>query len=355
MSKEQKNSKREKQVDGRIYDCFTFNDEIELLEFRLKVYLDIVDIFVIAESKYSFNGKPKKLYATDFIRNAASISSKVRIVEYTPIAEMIDSAESDRWPLENLARQSLVAGFSDAQANDLIIVSDADEFPSHEQIINARQQTKIVGAKTPMFFRAPNLLVEHSKNWNRVRMGPPELMKDLNTTRSSHFTSVQGQAGMHLSYLEFSTNGALDKHATFAHSEIDVGRKFLKSALEVAKIFQIDHLGRVRARQFGLLSLMQPSQLNEFQRTFYYLKPELYNFQICNKNFLRRVSASWRLTNAWKNQNHAELEEIIQLGIFDVLLDFILASMSRAKHIPDYLMRRSKNLGLKIFHIGKSI
>lgn len=35
-----------------IYDCFTFFNEIELLEWRLKLLDEVVDYFVIVESKW---------------------------------------------------------------------------------------------------------------------------------------------------------------------------------------------------------------------------------------------------------------------------------------------------------------
>ncbi|MBK6633151.1 MAG: hypothetical protein IPG38_01480 [Chitinophagaceae bacterium] len=43
----------------RVFDCFTFFNELDLLEFRLKFLNDHVDFFVIAESNLTFNGKSK--------------------------------------------------------------------------------------------------------------------------------------------------------------------------------------------------------------------------------------------------------------------------------------------------------
>ena len=45
----------------KIFDCTTFFDENLILEIRFNILNKYVDIFVIAESKYSHSGKKKKL------------------------------------------------------------------------------------------------------------------------------------------------------------------------------------------------------------------------------------------------------------------------------------------------------
>ena len=46
----------------RIFDCFIFNHEIELLEIRMNILGDYVDKFVITEGDTTFSGKPKESY-----------------------------------------------------------------------------------------------------------------------------------------------------------------------------------------------------------------------------------------------------------------------------------------------------
>ena len=45
-----------------IYDCFTFFNELDLLEIRLHTLKDVVDKFVIAEATRTYTGKPKNLF-----------------------------------------------------------------------------------------------------------------------------------------------------------------------------------------------------------------------------------------------------------------------------------------------------
>ena len=45
-----------------IYDCFTFFNELDLLEIRLNVLKDVVDKFVLVESVKTFTGRDKELF-----------------------------------------------------------------------------------------------------------------------------------------------------------------------------------------------------------------------------------------------------------------------------------------------------
>ena len=44
----------------KIYDCFIFNNEVELLELRLNILNDVVDKFVIVEGNFTFSGTKKE-------------------------------------------------------------------------------------------------------------------------------------------------------------------------------------------------------------------------------------------------------------------------------------------------------
>ena len=45
-----------------VYDCFSFFNELDLLEIRLNVLKDVVDKFVLVEATRTHTGRPKPLY-----------------------------------------------------------------------------------------------------------------------------------------------------------------------------------------------------------------------------------------------------------------------------------------------------
>ena len=101
----------------KIYDCFLYNGESELLEIRLKELYDVVDYFVVVQGNYTFTGIPKKILDTPKdpkIRNI--ITNKLNLASC--------------WITEVMQRNDIAGGLYDASADDLIIIGDADEIPS---------------------------------------------------------------------------------------------------------------------------------------------------------------------------------------------------------------------------------
>ena len=48
-----------------IYDCFTFYNELDMLNFRFDYLYDVVDYFVLVEANYTHKGNRKKLFYGD--------------------------------------------------------------------------------------------------------------------------------------------------------------------------------------------------------------------------------------------------------------------------------------------------
>ena len=46
---------------NKIYDCITFFDENLLVNARFEILKDVVDFFIVCESKYDHRGKEKEL------------------------------------------------------------------------------------------------------------------------------------------------------------------------------------------------------------------------------------------------------------------------------------------------------
>ena len=51
----------------RVFDCFSFWKEFVALEIRLEELWDVVDYFIIIESKYTHSGEEKKFHLSENI------------------------------------------------------------------------------------------------------------------------------------------------------------------------------------------------------------------------------------------------------------------------------------------------
>ena len=113
-----------------IYDCFTFFNELDLLEIRLNVLKDVVDKFVLVEAGETHTGKPKPLY---FKENASRFAAFRERIVYICIEKFPDICRTD-WGRENYQRNAIAKGLIGAKDDDVVLISDLDEIPRPETI-----------------------------------------------------------------------------------------------------------------------------------------------------------------------------------------------------------------------------
>ena len=153
-----------------IYDCFSFFNELDLLELRLKTLFDVVDRFVISESRYAHSGKKKELL---FKENQSRFTPYLGKIPYivSPDPEDPDRAISDvayRWELENTQRNATIQHIANALTDeDILIVSDLDEIPSPEAIRKAVKQQRPVRLLQKLYYYYLNFRCCTTPYWNR--------------------------------------------------------------------------------------------------------------------------------------------------------------------------------------------
>ena len=109
----------------KIYDCFTFYNEFELLELRLKSLYDYVDQFVLVEADKTQNNQPKLFY---FEENKSRFEEFLPKIRHVKINVNLPYKGAGDWSIEFAQRNSIQAGLADAESDDLIFISDIDEF-----------------------------------------------------------------------------------------------------------------------------------------------------------------------------------------------------------------------------------
>ena len=115
----------------KLIDCFTFFNELELLEMRLHELAPVVDQFVLVESTHTHQGKPKPLY---FDENKHLFQRyNIRAVAARPLFKGDSLTESEAWANESHQRDVMRHLLSQG---DLGLISDVDEIPSREAVDN---------------------------------------------------------------------------------------------------------------------------------------------------------------------------------------------------------------------------
>ncbi len=197
-----------------IYDCFTFFNELDLLEIRLEELWDIVDIFVIVEGNKTFSGNYKELFFEENKEKFTKYISKIRHIVVT------DSPETtDPWIRETYQRNSIIKGIEDAKENDYIIISDVDEIPKANTVKNIINKINkpLVFEQTLSYYHLNNTgkkwygsIISKKKDFNT-----PQIIRDQ---RNSFNKIING--GWHFSWIG-NSNNLIYKLDSFSHQELN--------------------------------------------------------------------------------------------------------------------------------------
>jgi beta-1,4-mannosyl-glycoprotein beta-1,4-N-acetylglucosaminyltransferase len=110
----------------KVFDCFIFFNELDILEIRLNELDPVVDHFVLVEARKTHTGQEKPLHYLDNKDRFAAFRNKlIHVVVDDFPANLAKGVEASYYQRERIAD-----GLASAGPQDLIMVSDADEIPS---------------------------------------------------------------------------------------------------------------------------------------------------------------------------------------------------------------------------------
>jgi len=210
-------------MNKRVFDCFTFFNELDLLELRLNELYDKVDFFVLAEAPVTFQGQPKPLFYAENKHRFADFADKIihLIIKDMP-------ASPNAWDREYFQRDALRRGFSKAAADDIVIIADADEIVSRDAIDILRVTSGFTQLNMPMYQYYMNLREQHG--WDKVfafTYGLLDEIPDFSRVRMSQAYTYERfagrnrkmfNAGWHFTYLG-GAETIRQKLQAFSHTE----------------------------------------------------------------------------------------------------------------------------------------
>ena len=166
----------------KIYDCFIFFNENLLTEIRFNILDKFVDYFVICESYYDHRGNVKGyLFENNNFKNF-----KDKII-YIPVKNMPEG--DNPWSRENFQRNCISLGLEEANPDDLIIISDADEIPNLEnnKIKNIMSGKKYAVFKQLSFYYKLNMHNVTLPYWYGSRISYKKYLKSPQWLRDLKF------------------------------------------------------------------------------------------------------------------------------------------------------------------------
>jgi len=199
----------------KVYNCFEFYNELDMLEIRLQEGWDTTDYFVIAESNYTHAGNSKNYVLLDNWERFKPYADKIRRVEVEETFEeqrRVFPTDTPNFVREKFQRYSIGKGLYDASMDDLIIVSDTDEIPRSEMI------ELIKNDKNDYDRYILNIPHFHFR-LNYLRVQPEVVHADIMVVRARAFTNGQREREFTFTWFQNPPNTVYLDHGGWHFSD----------------------------------------------------------------------------------------------------------------------------------------
>ena len=212
----------------KIYDCFTFFNEFDLLELRLRELYDHVDYFVVVEGNKTFQNQEKPFYYESAKYRFSPWRDKIIHVKLMDMP-----TDTDTWGRERHQRDGIVRGLRTTDPNDIVMIGDVDEIPRVETIHKLRESRQSIwGFRMPLFNFKFNYMMytqDYYSVWSgAIRRSLLNSAEDFRRMRhvlnqcpynfSDDNVQIIEHAGWHFTYLG-AEEFAKAKIQSFAHDE----------------------------------------------------------------------------------------------------------------------------------------
>jgi beta-1,4-mannosyl-glycoprotein beta-1,4-N-acetylglucosaminyltransferase len=243
---------------GKIYDCFNFFNELDVLEMRLNILYEYVDHFVIVESSVTHTGLPKEYF---FEKNKERFSKFLDKIIHFKVDDTPDnfidlpdtqdntvkliygfiSEQTNRFNRYNqpdygrdfFQKECVRRPLINCEDNDIILISDADEIPNPEILVKLNEldlENNRYSLNQMMYFYYLNVFKEST--WYGTKISQYGNIKNLsfNEIRGDESLSVKIlNGGWHFSFL-----GGAERVKTkmLSYSARDMANDFVLSKID---------------------------------------------------------------------------------------------------------------------------
>ena len=162
-------------MKNKIIDCITFFDNTLMFDLRFNVLKEVVDIFVICESKYDHRNRKKQLnFDTKFFSE--------KKIKYFVLEEPFPE-NSNIWQNQAIQREYMLKKLDFVDAEDLIFFSDPDEIPNPEILLNFNLNKKYGIFFQNCFNYKFNIFNPHETPWEGTRVCKKKNLKSIDFMR----------------------------------------------------------------------------------------------------------------------------------------------------------------------------
>jgi beta-1,4-mannosyl-glycoprotein beta-1,4-N-acetylglucosaminyltransferase len=224
--------------ERKVFDCFPFFNEIELLEIRLNELKDEVDFFVLVEATVTHSGLPKPAY---YAKHKHLLPRELTDKIVHVVAPLPDSA--DPWVRERAQRDAILDALAGrANDKDIVIISDADEIPSAKAVRSYNPELGMCQLDMKLYYYYLNL--QGGVHWGHGKIMLYEMLKSITPTDARYYQCPWlADGGWHFSY-QGGVAKIIQKIESWGHQEYNTPENKDPARIERAILDGVDLFGR---------------------------------------------------------------------------------------------------------------
>lgn len=205
----------------KVFDCFMFFNEFQLLTLRLRELEEAVDFFILVEGSHTHTGNPKPFHFKENEATFAEFRDKL-----IPVSVNLPPDGKEPWfgwGREIYQRSAINAVLAErAKPDDIILSSDVDEIPRASVIEEYRDRSDICAIEEKTYHYNLNCMMETPTVDPKIaRYGA---MKELGVSSIRYLHQAQPlhvikNGGWHLSFMG-GIDKIIEKVKAYAHYDI---------------------------------------------------------------------------------------------------------------------------------------
>lgn len=320
-------SKINKFKNKKIYDCFIYYNETEVLELRIKYLYDVVDQFIIYEFPQTFSGRKKGFNFYQNSKNLSQYKDKIQYYKFNEFYETLESLidyiekkNSDilheiknqiinknnfydiddfSWILQSYQKNLIFKILHDLKVEDqsFIIISDLDEIPTKDSIKNYEEilNAGIYNYKNYDFKFFFNLMNSNFRDGCNLVARWSEFKKiyniqDLKFKATYHHNSIKKDErliGYHFSDIS-PIDRIIEKRNDSSHQELNNNfiKKNMKKRIYQGRDFYLDFNNLFKFRKYNLIDISNNNILDKNISKLLTQYPNYILKKLNNTNFL---------------------------------------------------------------------
>jgi beta-1,4-mannosyl-glycoprotein beta-1,4-N-acetylglucosaminyltransferase len=258
----------------KVFDCFTFFNELDLLEIRLNELVNVVDAFILVEARETFTGNPKPLYFWE---------NRERFEKFNIYSLYLNHLEGgDAWSREAYQRNAIADGLRSANAQplDIALIGDVDEIPfvgSVRSKARAALTTQQSWTMAHCMYYANNQCANFLwQGTQAVRVAEAVRQSPEGVRQTRQWQPIGEIDGIHLSSMvgERGAEAVREKLTSFSHTECARPEFLTDENLNNAIQKRIDPCGNNAWQEWQITNLNYPKYLRDNLDRYPYLVKE---------------------------------------------------------------------------------